>query len=130
MIHQALLSHSASCGEDQAPVVRTSISGNPGIDFKTGLLFPFIKSTLSDNFLYFFGVSNHQIVGKENWAEFVFLSTHIWVQPDLVLNFKMCYITIFKSNIYVSYQFLVFLSNLGLCYVTLLVYFIFYTQIG
>ena len=49
---------------------------------------------------------------------------------DLVLNFKMCYITIFNCNFYISYQFLGFLSDLGLCYVTLLVYFIFCTQIG
>ena len=34
---------------------------------------------------------------------------------DLVVNFKMWYVTtIFKSNFYISDQFLGFLSNLGL----------------
>ena len=36
------------------------------VKFQPGPLFLFIKSTLSDNFLYFFRVSNHQIIGKEN----------------------------------------------------------------
>ena len=44
---------------------------NPGltlIDLRTTgprFLFLFIKSTLLDNFLYFFSISNHQMVGKE-----------------------------------------------------------------
>ena len=44
---------------------------NPGLTLiglrTTGprFLFLFIKGTLLDNFLYFFSISNHQMVGKE-----------------------------------------------------------------
>ena len=55
------------------PVVRTPVSAKPELNFNPGFFFfLFIKSTLSDNFLYFFSISNHQIVGKENSTELAF----------------------------------------------------------
>ena len=67
----------------QGPVVRKPVSANPGLNFNLGFFFLFIKSTLSDNFLYFFlNISNHQFVGKENSTELAFLA--------LISEFKIC----------------------------------------
>ena len=54
------------------PVVRTLVSTNPGLNFNVGSFFIYIKSALLDNFVYFFSISNHQIVGKENSTELAF----------------------------------------------------------
>ena len=58
--------------KDLGPVVRTRVIANPGLNFNPGFFFLTIKSILSDNFLYFFSISNHQIVGKENSTELAF----------------------------------------------------------
>ena len=50
----------------QGPVVRTPVSANPGLSFNPGC-FIFLSKALSRIiFSFLFGVSNYQIVGKEN----------------------------------------------------------------
>ena len=48
------------------PVVLTPVSANLGLNFNLGFFFLLPKASFSDNFLYFFRVYNHQIVGEEN----------------------------------------------------------------
>jgi len=53
-------------------VVRTRVSANLGLNFNPGFFFFLSKALSLDNFLYFFSISNHQIVGKGNSAELAF----------------------------------------------------------
>ena len=54
---------------DKDPVVRTLVGTNPGLNFNldVGFFFSFSSKALSRIIFHIlFGVSNHQIVGKEN----------------------------------------------------------------
>ena len=55
----------------QGPVVRRSISANPGLNFNLGFFF-FCSIAFSWIIFYSFRASNHQIVGKKNKTEFAF----------------------------------------------------------
>ena len=48
------------------PVVRSPVSANPGLNFNPGFFFFLSKALSRIIFSFLFGVSNHQIVGKEN----------------------------------------------------------------
>ena len=56
----------------RAPVVRTQVSANLGLNFNLGLVFFLSKALSPIIFSILFKVSNHQIVGKENETEFAF----------------------------------------------------------
>ena len=43
----------------QGPIIQRPISANPGLNFNPGLIFLFIKSIFSDNFLFFYRVTNY-----------------------------------------------------------------------
>ena len=60
---------SSVSNRDQDPVVRTRIGTNPGLNFNLGVGFFFFfssKALFRIIFHILFGVSNYQIVGKEN----------------------------------------------------------------
>ena len=48
------------------PVVQTSVRANPGLNFNPGFFFLLSKALSGILFSILYGVSNHQIVGKEN----------------------------------------------------------------
>ena len=56
----------------QGPVVRGPIGANPGLNFKLGFSFFFLKAFSPIIFSILFRASNHQIVGKKNKTEFAF----------------------------------------------------------
>ena len=56
----------------QGPVVRTPVNANLGLNFNPGFFFLLSKALSGIIFCILCRVSNHQIVGKENYTEFAF----------------------------------------------------------
>lgn len=48
------------------PVVQTTVSANPGLNFNPGFVFFLSKALPRIIFSILFGVSNHQILGQKN----------------------------------------------------------------
>ena len=71
----------------QGPVVRRTISANPGLNFNLGFFFFCSKAFSRIIFSILFIASNHQFVGKKNKTDFLFKLSYLNSNFALTLGY-------------------------------------------